>query len=328
MNTNRGTAAPVVVVGAAGFIGRALCARLATRGVPVIAVARHSTDLTAPIDIRVMGRIGADTQWEPILAGAGAIVHLATRAHAPVDARGGEAWIEEDAAAAAHLAATGRRAGVARIVVLSSIKVHGEASGPLPFRANMAPSPADAYGRAKWRIEEAVRAAASGGPALTVLRPPLVYGPGVKANFLALLRLVDRGLPLPLASIDNRRSLVFLGNLLDVIERALSGPAAPGTFLLRDDVEPSTPDLICRIARHLGRPARLLPCPPTLLRRLAAMAGHGEAAARLIGSVRIDDASTRAALGWQPRFGLDDGLAETCRWFRSTEVSSHPRSPV
>lgn len=312
MAENRGAGA-ILVTGAGGFIGRALVERLAGRGKRVRAVLRQPAALPHSAEPLLLGTLDAATDWAPHLAGAGAVVHLASRAHAPIaDA---QRFIEGEAAAAAALARAAAAAGVRRLVLLSSIKVLGEATGDLPFRAHQKPAPLDTYGLAKWRIEEAMRAAA--GAALSVLRPPLVYGPGVKANFRALIRLVDSGLPLPLASIDNRRSLVFLDNLLDLVELALEHPAAAGeTFLLRDDEEPSTPELVRRIARALGRSPRLLPCPPALLLLAASLAGRREAAERLTASLRVDDLATRQRLGWRPRVALDDGLAATCRWYR------------
>jgi len=305
-------AAPIVVTGAGGFIGRALVERLASRGTRVLAVLRQPAALAGG-EPRVIGDVTAATDWAPLFAGASAVVHLASGAHAPVADE--QRWIERDAAAAAALARQALSAGVSRVVLLSSIKVLGERTTGLPFRAHQQPAPEDVYGLAKWRMEETMRAVL--GDTLAVIRPPLVYGPGVKANFLALLRLVDSGLPLPFASIDNRRSLVFLDTLVDLIETALTHPAAAGgTYLLRDDAEVSTPELVRRIARALGRPARLLPCPPALLRLAAAAAGRAGAADRLVSSLRVDDLATRERLGWRPRVSLDDGLAATMRWYR------------
>lgn len=324
------TAGPrIVVTGGAGFIGRALCARLAGRGLRVTALLRREAEVAPGIEARVMGTLTAETDWAPLLAGAAAVVHLASRAHAPAGAAEGRDWIAAEAASAGHLAEAAVDAGVERIVLLSSVKVHGEITGATAFRADMAPAPADPYARAKWGIEQAMRRATLDRPRLIVLRPPLVYGPGVKANFLALLRLVDRGLPLPFASIANRRSLIFLGNLIDLIETVLAHPAAPdGTFLLRDDEELSTPDLARRIARALDRPSRLLPCPPPLLHAAARLVGRGAAAERLLGSLRVDDGATRTALGWRPSIALDAGLAKTCRWLRRNDDSQRGHSPL
>lgn len=318
-------AAPIVIVGGAGFIGRALGERLAGRGLPVLAVTRRAVALAPDIAVHAIGDITPATDWAPVVAGARAVVHLASRAHAPLDEGGNHAWIENDAQAAARLAAAAQRAGIARLVLLSSIKVMGEATRDQPFRADQPIAPADPYGIAKARIEEAMRLAAPSGPALAILRPPLVYGPGVKANFRALLRLADRGLPLPLASIGNRRALIFLDNLLDLIEILLTGATpASGVFLLRDEEEVSTPELVRRMARSLGRSARLFPCPPGLLRAAARLAGRSAAADRLLGSLQIDDAATRAALGWHPRLGLDEGLAKTGQWYRTRPIHAGP----
>ncbi len=304
---------PVVIVGAAGFIGRALTLRLAARGVPVLAVTRSPVALGEGIAVRSIGDLTPETDWRGLIAGARAVVHLATRAHAPLGTDRG--WIAREAGAAGALAAAAREGGVGRLVLLSSIKVLGDRTLDRPVTAASPLAPADAYGEAKCRIEAAMREAA--GALLVVLRPPLVYGPGVKANFRALLRLVDRGLPLPFASLRNRRALVFLENLIDLIELALTHAAAPrGTFLLRDAEEVSTPELVRRMARQLERPARLSPCPPELLRLAATIAGRRAAADRLLGSLSVDDSETRVRLGWQPRFSLDDGLAATCRWYR------------
>jgi nucleoside-diphosphate-sugar epimerase len=174
------------------------------------------------------------------------------------------------------------------------------------------PRPSDEYGRAKLAIE----AALAGAPGRANLRPPRGFGPGVIDSFRALMTAVARGIPLPLASIRNRRAFIFMDNLLDVIEALLAAESPGGIYLLRDDEEVSTPELLRRIAFHLGRAPRLVPFPPGLLRLGLRAIGRGGMAASLIGSLSIDDSATRARLNWQPRIGLDDGLAATCRAFR------------
>lgn len=317
----------IAVIGAAGFIGRPLCERLAASGAAVIAVVRRPVAMPPGVEVRPAGTLSAATDWTELLAGADAAVYLASRAHAALPEAEAEEWIKAETASAARFARAACLAGIARLVLLSSIKVLGEATGATPFRADTPPAPADAYGRAKWAMEQAMRAVADGdGPGLAIIRPPLVYGPGVKGNFLALLRLAERGWPLPLAAIDNRRSLVFLDNLIDLIVACLTDPAASGaTFLVRDDEEVSTPDLVRRLARHLDRPARLFRCPPAVLRLAARLAGRVEQADRLLGSLRVDDSATRRTLGWQPRVGLDQGLAETCRWYRAVAMDQADR---
>lgn len=285
----------IVVLGAGGFIGRALAARLAQRGAPTRLVTRANA-----------GTLDRSTDWPALLEGAASVVHLATAAAASHE----QGWAAGEIAAAEALGRASRRCGVERLILMSSIKAMGENSGAEPFRAAAAPAPSDAYGHAKLAIEQALAAA----PGLAILRPPPVYGPGGKGSLKALLAAVARGVPLPFAGIDNRRAFIFIDNLLDLVE-ALLAADAPGIYLARDDEELSTPTLVRRIARHLGRKPRLLPCPPPLLQAVLRLAGRGDFATALLGSLAIDDAPTRIRLGWHPRASIDDGLAATCRWF-------------
>ena len=302
---------PVVVLGAAGFVGRALITRVAAAGATVRAVTRVSAAFPPGVSNHVAGTLGSGTNWAQILDGARTAVHLASRAHAPL---GDETWIAEETETATTLALAARKAGLERFVFVSSIKAMGEVTGAVPFRADGVANPAEAYGRAKLAIERALAEA----PNLIVLRPPLIYGPGVKGNFRALLGLVARGIPLPFASIANRRSLIFIDNLLDLIEIVLGHVAAPGKiWLMRDGEDIATPDLIRELARHCGKQARLFPCPPGLLRQALRLAGRGRDATALIDSLSVDDGPTRSLLGWRPRTSRDDGLAATCRWFEA-----------
>ena len=302
----------VLILGAGGFIGGALAARLAGDGERVIGTVRDARALGAGIETRVTGTLNAAADWPALLAGCRAVVHLAGRAHAP--AAGDEEWIAAEEATAAVLAGAARRQGVERLVLLSSIAVHGNDSDAGRFRADDPPAPADALGRAKLRIEAAMRHAA--GDILVVLRPPRVYGPGVKANFLALLA---GGRSRRAAAVRRARQPAQPGvSRQSRRSRAVRAPherAAGGTFLLRDDAEVSTAALVGLVAEHLARPARLFRCPPGVLRAAARLAGRGDAAERLLGSLSIDDAPTRATLGWQPRVALADGIAATCRWY-------------
>jgi|SRR5579883_901835 len=298
---------PVVTLGAAGFIGRALVGHLVAQGFAVRAVTRTATAFAPPVEVRVAGTLDPRSDWHGLLSGARAVIHLASRAHAPP---GDAAWLATERDTAAAIAAAATAAGVERTILLSSIKVLGETTTERPFSATSQPDPRDAYGRAKLAIETAMRR--HGAPGLTIVRPPLVYGPEVKGNFRALLRWIDRRVPLPLAAIRNRRSFVFCDNLTALIATALSHPAAAGQiFLVRDDDEIGTPQLVREIARRLGRKARLFPAPAWLLR-----AATGD---RLVGSLSIDDGATRARLGWRPPFSLADGLDAACRWFVDAE---------
>jgi nucleoside-diphosphate-sugar epimerase len=243
-------------------------------------------------------------------------VHLAGAAHLP---RGADPLVFEstNVLATERLAAAAARAGVRRFVFVSSAKVNGERSAERPLREDDPPAPEDAYARSKLEAERRLLAIAkSSALEPVILRPPLVYGPGVKANFLALLRAVDAGWPLPLARVANRRSLVYLGNLTSAIEACLEHPAAAGeTFFVADAAAVSTPELALAIARALGRPSRLFAFPPAALALLASLAGQRARLARLAGSLELDTSKIGSRLGWRPPHGFAEGIAETCRWF-------------
>ena len=293
----------VLVTGAGGFVGRALVPLLKTSGWTVRPVVRADT-----------GDIGPDTDWRPLLAGVHAVVHLAARVHVMRD-RAADPEREFDRTnhlAAARLAAQAEATGVRRFVFLSSVKVHGDTADH-PLGAADTPCPNDAYGRSKLAAERAIAAEAD-AMTIVILRPPLVYGPGVRGNFLAMMRAIERGWPLPLASLRNRRSLIYAGNLADAIRAALDGP--PGTYLPSDRDDVSTPALIRRTATALERPARLFPVPPALLRGLAAAAGKTAAAERLTGSLAVDGVLP----GWRPPFTMAEGLAATADWFRRSRA--------
>lgn len=306
--------AHVVVTGAAGFIGRAVCRGLVERGHAVCGLTRAAAEPIAGVALFPVGKIGPQTDWISRLAGADIVIHLATSAHRPV----GAAAAAGEAQTAAALARGAAAAGVGRLVLVSSVRAMGEATKPgRPFRANDPPRPRDAYGKAKLAIEERTRAAArAAGLDLVIARPPLVYGPAVKGNLHALIRLVASGIPLPFAGLDNRRSLISLDNLADLVVSAAIHPAAAGRVLLaRDGADLSTPDLIRALARGLGRPARLFGVPPPLLAGLRAAPVLGSSVSRLTLSLQLDDAETRRLIGWAPRVAPETGLAAAAASF-------------
>ena len=207
---------------------------------------------------------------------------------------------------------------VKRMVFLSTVKVHGEATPPdRPFREADTPNPMDDYAVSKWRAEQALgQMASSRGLDYCILRPPLVYGPRVGANFLRLMRLVNKGLPLPLGAVRNRRSMVYAGNLVSAIMACLEHPAAAGgTYLVSDGEDVSTAELLRRVAGAMGRRVRLLPVPGGLLRAAARTWGKSAEVDRLLDSLVLDNGLLRCELGWAPPFSLDQGLAQTARWF-------------
>jgi len=302
------------VTGAAGFIGRALCRGLVERGHRVIGLSRSPAEPIPGVELRPIGEIAPQTPWSQHLTSVDTVIHLATRAHRSVS--GMTARREaESAAVLGHAAAA---EGVRRLLLMSSIRAMGEVTRPgAPFRADDPPLPREVYGVAKLTIERAVLSAArETGLDLVILRPPLVYGPAVKANFRALMRLVASGLPLPFARLDNRRSLIFLDNLVEVTALAATHPAAAGHVLLvRDPVDLSTQELISHLAAALGRPVRLFALPEAGLSVLRSLPAVGPLAARLTLSLQVDDAATRRLLDWTPPVSLETGLAATARDF-------------
>lgn len=324
----------VLVTGATGFVGRAALERLradgwlvraAVRELPVLADRNASVDwrrigdLGDLGDLGDMGRTGSDAAWRELVADCDAVLHLAARVHVMnEDAAGSplDAYRRSNVAATLALANAAAEAGVRRFLFLSSLKVNGVGRSR-PYDESDAPAPADPYAVSKWEAEQALqRVSAATGMEVTILRPPLVYGPGVKANFLRLLRAVNSGLPLPLASIANRRSLIFLGNLVDAIALCLSAPAAAGrTYLVSDGDDLSTPDLVRAVAQALQRPARLLPCPESLLRLAGRVFGREAAIDRLLGSLPVDSRRIRRELHWLPPYSPAQGLRESADWF-------------
>lgn len=308
--------ARILVTGAAGFIGRALGPALAARGHAVTAATRTPVPLPAGIEPCPLGEISPQTEWSTALRGIEIVIHLATRAHRA----GPQAVFAQEPAAAAALARAAARAGVHRLIQVSSVKAMGESTPPgRPFRPDDAAHPGDAYGRAKLATERAMTEAAGDTRLeLAILRPPLVYGPGVGANFRALMRLAASGVPLPFARVHSRRSLIFLDNLVDVVAVAATHPAAAsGVLLARDSEELSIPALIRVLAAAQGQRARLFALPPPVLATLRGLPWFAPRLAPLTLSLQVDDAATRAALGWTPPVAAADGLVATARAFAS-----------
>jgi UDP-glucose 4-epimerase len=301
----------VLVTGATGFVGNALCKHLATHGHQVMRAVRRDATLSGDI---VFSEIDGATDWAEALTGCDVVVHLAARVHMMDDTAPDPLALYQatNTDATLNLARQATQAGVKRFVYVSSIKVNGEGRDT-PYREADAAAPEGAYAISKWEAEQGLqRIAADSGLEVVILRPPLVYGPGVKANFQQLLRMVARGWPLPLGAIRNRRSLLYLGNFVDAIRVCIEHPAAAGqTFLLDDGQAVSTPELIRALSHAMGRPARLLAVPVKVLELAGTLLGKRAAVARLTGSLYVDSSAIRVRLGWMPPNTLQQGLAAT-----------------
>ncbi len=309
----------VLVTGASGFVGSALCRALRARGTEVVETVRQGPGAGQAM----VGELGADTDWRAALAGCNSVVHLAARVHVMADSNSDplQAYRSVNVDGSVQLARQAAAAGVRRFVFVSSVKVNGEATTLRPFRADDAPAPVDPYGQSKCEAEAALRAlAAETGMELVIVRPPLVYGPGVKANFLNLIRLVRRGLPLPLGSVANRRSMVALDNLVALLMVCTTHPNAPGqTFMVSDGQDLSIAELIRMIASALGVAPRLLPVPPLLLMGGARLFGQGAMADRLMGSLQVDMDQTRSTLQWSPVVAPQAAINQTVDFYLAAE---------
>ena len=315
----------VVVTGADGFVGRALRAHWVATGRPFrAAVRRRGSGAALPPGCVTVDdlALATDAQLDALVADATAIVHLAGRAHVMRESATdpAAAYRAANVATTAALARAAVRAGVGRFILASSIKVNGEASAPgHPFGPADVPAPADAYAASKWEAERELAAIAAGTPLVPVaLRLPLVYGPGVGANFLALLDAVAGRRLLPLGAVRARRSLLFVGNLVTAVDAALDAvPAPAGVHCVADAPPVAVPDLVRALAVALDVPARLLPVPVSLLRLAGRLTGREAAIERLTTALEVDGSGFPRATGWTPSATLKQGLAATARWWRS-----------
>jgi len=295
----------ILVTGASGFVGRAL--------IPVLE--REGPVATAPRDL------------PPSFRGITTVVHLAARVHVMRETASDplDAFRRVNLDLTRSLAETAAASGVKRFIYISTAKVNGEQSGSTCFRDTDNPQPQDPYARSKWEAEqELARITASSSMEVVILRPPLIYGPEVKGNFLTLLKLCRLAPPLPLAAIENRRSLLYLGNLTDAIAAVARAPLRGGchTHLLADGEALSTPELLRGVSQALGRPCRLFPVPPALLRGAAALLGKKPVIDRLLDSLAIEDSPFRESFSWSPPHSVEAGLAATAAWFNSPRPST------
>lgn len=324
----------VFVSGATGFIGTHLVPFLSSYGWNVRAGVRDKSaieKLPKGVEPVVTGDLGIKKNWSKTLAGVQAVVHLAACVHLKnlTSQYGEEAFQKANLEVTRNLAEASALAGVKRFVFTSSIKVIGESTRSGEVWTEFAKyKPMDAYARSKVDAESSlINISRETGLEIVILRLPLVYGPGVKANFFRLIRLVELGLPLPIASIRNQRSFIYVGNLVDAIRLCLTHPKAAGkTFLISDGENLSTPDLVRRLAKNLGRPANFVPFPEKALRWIGKIMHMSATIDRLLNSLLIDSRNIRNILGWHPPFTIDEGLKETVNWYR--RIKSLSEGPV
>jgi nucleoside-diphosphate-sugar epimerase len=312
----------VLITGANGFIGRALCAEMLAEGWKVRGSVRSRRGfMTAPKGLEIMetGSIGPRTDWSKLLKGVDTVVHLAAQIHRKDKRYAGslDTFRSVNVMGSERLAGMAESAGVRRFVYMSSAKVNGEGTSA-PYKGKDRPEPQGPYAISKWEAEQRVRhLGLQTGLEVVILRPPVVYGPGVGAHFLRLFWIVRTGIPLPFAGIQNLRSFIYQGNLLHAVRTCIARPQAAGrTYMVSDGEDVSTPELIKRSAFALGTRPRLFPFPPVLLRALCRPLGLGSVAERLLGSLTVDSSKIRRELAWSPPYTLDEGLQATARWYK------------
>lgn len=314
----------VLLTGATGFVGRALFERMNANGAFTVRLAARSdltgTEWTKDIDLFQVPGIDGETDWGGAFDGVDVVIHAAARVHV-LNETASDALAEYrkvNVDGTLNLARQAAAAGVKRFLFVSSVKVNGEGTQPgRPFAADDRCTPEGGYALSKHEAERGLlELSSTTGMEVVIVRPVLVYGPGVKANFLSMMVWLKRGVPLPLGGVRNRRSLIFIENLVDVILLAAGHRAAANQiFLVSDGEDLATPELLRRLGRALGKPARLLPVPASLLELGARLIGRPGMAQRLCGSLEVDISKTRELLGWVPPVTVDDALARTARYF-------------
>lgn len=316
----------ILVTGSSGFLGTALVDHLAhLPDAYIVAVSRQATTHSSPtVTTATVAGLNADTSWQTVLHDVDTVVHAAARVHVMRDTAADplSLYREVNTLGTLHLAEQAAAAGVRRFIFISTIKVNGESTARGEcFRADDAPNPSDPYAISKHEAEQGLLTLAKTSTMeVVIIRPVLVYGPGVKANFLQLMRTLRRGVPLPLGSVNNARSLVSLNNLIDLIQVCIDHPAAANqVFLVSDGRDLSTTELASRLSAHLRASCWLIPVPESLIMLGATLLGRKSAAERVLGSLRVDISKNREWLQWQPPVSVEDGLKKTVEHFLVTD---------
>ncbi len=323
----------VLVTGSNGFVGKYVCHKLLASGFTPVAGVRDPRvwpELQRAVpgltEVSLLGDLGANPDLRDSLSGTSVVVHLAARVHVMRESTRDplQEFRRVNVEGTKSIALAAAATGVRRLVFVSTVKVHGESTSGNPFDHGTPLNPQDPYAISKWEAEEELRAiAAKSGIEVVIVRPPLVFGPGVGGNFLRLTKLVDRALPLPWPNGANCRSMIGVDNLADFLVRCVGHPKAAGqSFLVKDSEDISTRELISRLARHLNRRPRLFLVPEPLIRLAARLASKEDAVSRLLDSLVIDSGNAQRLLGWSPPMTLDDGLALTAQWYRESRQST------
>lgn len=313
----------ILVTGANGFIGQHLVRKLTRESnySPIAAIRSSQKNIFTDVPTKIVGDHGPETDWSTALGGVEVVVHAAARVHVIRDSAVNplEEFRKVNVLGVTRLAEQALECGVRRFVYISSVKVNGESTKEnVPFRECFDPVPLDPYAVSKLESERLLlQLAKKSNLEVVILRPPLVYGPGVSANFLRLIILVSKGVPLPLGMINNKRSLIGIRNFTDAIIRCLEHPNANGkTFLVSDNHDISTSELVRLIARSLNKSVILIPVPPTLLKLLGAVFGRGAEVDRLINNLAVDMSLINNDIGWFPPYSLEDEIRNTVNWFQ------------
>lgn len=310
-----------MISGAGGFVGKALCAELFRRGQSVSVAVRSEKSLIENTEVIIVGAIDSETKWADALRDVDVVIHLAARVHVMRESAMDPLaeFLQVNLHGTSNLARQAACFGVKRLVFASSIKVNGEqTSATQAFTELDEPNPHDYYSISKWQAEQALwRIAQDTGLEIVVVRPPLVYGPGVKGNFAQMLAVVAKRIPLPLASVHNRRSLIYVENLVDALIACATHPVAAGqTYLVCDSEDVSTPNLLRQLGDAMRYPAHLLPFPTSWLRILGKLSGKSDQVERLLGSLQVDSGKIRRDLDWVPPYTLQQGLQATAESYR------------
>lgn len=303
----------VLITGATGFVGGAVQRQLMNDSKIDVSVAVRSNSTSLPVESFYVSGLTSDTDWSAALQDKDLVIHCAARAHIMSDDASDplSEYRRVNVDGTLNLARQAAKEGLKRFVFISSIKVNGEQTQPgQPFTSDDQPAPEDAYGQSKLEAEQGLQQIASeAGMELVIIRPPLVYGPEAKGNFSTMIKLVDKGLPLPLGAIHNKRSLIALDNLVDLVITCIDHPAAANqVFLAGDGQDLSTTELLRGVGNAMGKPARLIPVPAGMLMFGATLLGKKAAAQRFLGSLQVDISKARNVLGWEPPLTLEEGL--------------------